>query len=307
MPPACSVHSAERCQTVQIRCGEASRTPRPGLGVGNLDAVAKLDARPGIVRQEEVAVEIDVVAQRRDAAAGGDRQARLDHAAEHDAEPERARSVHHPDRFPDPARLGELDVDAVRDLRAARHVVEPVAVLVHVDRERRALLQRAAALVAGTQRLLAVLDAELGQLRQRVERLLERPPLVHVDLQRHVGDAANGTHALDVEAVAAAELELQPAKAAGDLAPRGGPCRRDPRARSSTTWAAPRRQVRAGGSTGRPASFPARSWSAPSIAARAACSRSGSRAMISSSANGSSPRRSACSSTYARADSAVSP
>ena len=75
---------------------------------------------------------------------------------------------------------------------------------------RRALLQLRAARVAGGQRLLAVLDAELGELRQRLERLVEAPRLVHVDLQRQVArDAAHGAHALDVEPVAAAELELE--------------------------------------------------------------------------------------------------
>ena len=116
-----------------------------------------------------------------------DPEARLDHAAEHDAEPERAGGVRHPDRLADPARLRQLDVDPVRDLRAGGDVVEPVAVLVDVDRDRRALLQRPAALVAGAERLLAVLDAELGQLRQRLERLVERPPLVDVDLERQLG------------------------------------------------------------------------------------------------------------------------
>ena len=137
-------------------------------------------------------------------------EAGLDHAAEHDAEAERARSVRHPHRLADPARLRELDVDPVRDLGARGDVVEPVAVLVDVDRDRRALLQRPAALVARAQRLLAVGDAELRELRQRIERLLERPELVHVDLERQLGDAADGAHALDVEPVAAAELQLQP-------------------------------------------------------------------------------------------------
>ena len=84
--------------------------------------------------------------------------------------------------FADPARLGELDVDPVRALGAGRHVGGDVAVLVDVDRERRALLQRRPAGVAGRQRLLAVLDAELRELRQRLERLVERPLLVHVHL-----------------------------------------------------------------------------------------------------------------------------
>ena len=39
--------------------------------------------------------------------------------------------------------------------------------------------------VAGRKRLLAVLDAELRELGQRLERLVERPGLVDVDHQRH--------------------------------------------------------------------------------------------------------------------------
>ena len=61
-----------------------------------------------------------MVAERRDGAAGRDPEPGLDHAAEHHAEPERARGVRHPDRLADAARLRELDVDPVRDLRAAR-------------------------------------------------------------------------------------------------------------------------------------------------------------------------------------------
>ena len=91
--------------------------------------------------------------------------------------------------------------------RARGDVGERVAVLVDVDRERRALLQLQAAFVAGRQRLLAVRDAELRQRRKRLERLIEAPRLVDVDLQRKVaGDCANRPDSLDVEPVAAAEL-----------------------------------------------------------------------------------------------------
>ncbi len=155
----------------------------------DLHAVDELDARPRVLAQEQVPVEIDVVAERRDAAAGGDPEPRLEHAAEHHAHPQRPRRVRHADRLADAARLAELDVDAVRDLGAGPDVGERVTVLVHVDRDRRALLQRSPALVAGAEGLLAVLDADLRQLRERVERLVERPPLVDVDHQREVGDA----------------------------------------------------------------------------------------------------------------------
>src|SRR4051795_12096604 len=72
-------------------------------GRGNLDAVDELDARPRIVREQQVAVEVDVVAEARDLGAGADAEPGLDHAAEHDAEPERPRRVRHPHRLADPA------------------------------------------------------------------------------------------------------------------------------------------------------------------------------------------------------------
>ena len=57
----------------------------------NLHAVAELRPGRGIVGEQQVAVEVDVVAERRHGAARGDAQPRLDHAAEHHAEPERPR------------------------------------------------------------------------------------------------------------------------------------------------------------------------------------------------------------------------
>ena len=95
-----------------------------------------------------------------------------------------------------------------------RDVAERVAVLVDIDRERRALLQLRPGLVAGGERLLAVLDARLRERRQRLERLVERPVLVDVDLEGKVGHGPYGPYPLHVEAVAAAELELEPAKTA---------------------------------------------------------------------------------------------
>ena len=179
-----------------------------------LDAVDERHSRPRVVREQEVAVEVDVVEERRDLRARGDAQSRLDHAAEHAAEPERAGGVHHAHRLADPARFRELDVDPVRALGARGHVGEGVAVLVDVDRDRRAPLQLRPARVAGRQRLLAVLDPELGERRKSLERLVEGPGLVHVDLERQLaGDAAHRADALDVEPVPAAELELEAAEA----------------------------------------------------------------------------------------------
>src|SRR5918998_5260263 len=84
---------------------------------GDLHAVDEADALPRIVREQEVAVEVDVVAQAGDLTAGRDAEARLEHAAEHDAQAERPRSVRDPHRLADAAALGELDVHAVGALR----------------------------------------------------------------------------------------------------------------------------------------------------------------------------------------------
>src|SRR6185503_17223187 len=130
--------------------------PRP-VG-GELHAVDELDPRPRVVCEQQVAVEVDVIHEARDVRAGRDPEAGLDHAAEHHAEAESTRSVNHPYRLADPARLRELDVDAVRTLRARRDGREPVAILVDVDRDGRAPLQLRPTRIAGDERLLAVLQ-----------------------------------------------------------------------------------------------------------------------------------------------------
>ena len=122
-----------------------------------------------------------MVAEARDLRAGGDAEPGLDHAAEHHAEPERARRVRHPHRLADPARLRELDLDPVRALGAGRDVGERVAVLVDVDRDGERRFSSGPSGVAGRQRLLAVLERHL---REELERLVERPVLVDVDLER---------------------------------------------------------------------------------------------------------------------------
>jgi hypothetical protein len=70
--------------------------------------------------------------------------------------------VCHPHRLADSARLRELDVDPVGDLGAAGDISERVAVLVDVDGQRRAATKRLGPRVRRRQRLLDVLDAELG-------------------------------------------------------------------------------------------------------------------------------------------------
>src|ERR671936_434056 len=79
----------------------------------------------------------------------------------------------------DAVRLRELDVDPVRDLGAVADVGERMAVLVDVDGHGRGLLQGRSAGIAGRKWLLAVLDAEIRELRQRLDGLVECPVLVH--------------------------------------------------------------------------------------------------------------------------------
>src|SRR5438132_935639 len=81
-----------------------------------LDAVDERHARPRVVREQEVPVEVDVVEERCDLRRGGDAEPRLDHAAEHAAESERA-----------PAAAAELELEppeaAEGPFGAVRHVV----------------------------------------------------------------------------------------------------------------------------------------------------------------------------------------
>ena len=202
-----------------------SPAAKPDPFRGNLDAVHEHRPRSRVAGEEQVAVQVDVVAERRHRAPGGDAETGLDHATEHHAEPERARRVGHPDRLSDSAGLRELDVDAVRDLGARDDVGEGVTVLVDVDRRPRAAPQLRPARVTLPERLLDVLDAQGGELVACLERLVERPPLVDVDRERQIGDPADGADPLDVEPVPAAELQLEP--------PEARRCRLRPRAMSS--------------------------------------------------------------------------
>src|SRR5262245_9041516 len=93
-----------------------SADTEPRFGRRELNTVLERDARPGVVCDQEVAVEIDVVEEARDVRAGRDPEPGLDHASQHDAEPESARGVRDPNGLADPSRLGQLDVDAVRAL-----------------------------------------------------------------------------------------------------------------------------------------------------------------------------------------------
>src|SRR5437763_476712 len=197
------------CENASARIRYFFSDTESGFVCRYLDAVDELDAGPGVVRKQEVAVEIDVIAEARHLCGRRNPEPGLDHAAEHDAEDERARRTCHSHRLTDAARLRELDVDAVRTVGAARDIGKVMTVLVDVDRNRRKWLQAWTIRVSFAQRLLAVLNTELAELRQSVTGLFEAPALVHVDLQRDVRHVTNSAHALDIERVPAAQLELQ--------------------------------------------------------------------------------------------------
>ena len=186
-------------------------TPRPGTLREHDAPVLEAEALRRIVRDEQVPVEIDEVAERRELPGGGDAERALDHAAEHHDEPERPRGVHHAHGFADAARLGQLEVDAVGIAGHVGDVAQRVAALVDDQRDaaaERAQLTKAVAL-ACRERLLDQLHSELDQHGQEPARLLEAPALVGVDAQRQVADGADGVQPLEV--ALAAELDLEPA------------------------------------------------------------------------------------------------
>src|SRR6266542_6579776 len=103
---------------------------QPGRVWGKLDAVDELHTGPRVLGQEQVAVEVDVVEEARDLRAGGHRETGFVHAAEHQAEPERAAGVRDPHRLADAAGLREFQGQPVRPLRAGGDVGERVEILV---------------------------------------------------------------------------------------------------------------------------------------------------------------------------------
>ena len=176
-------------------------------------------------------------------------------------------------------------------------VGERVAVLVDVDRDRRAPLQLARR--RGRRRgsgCSQYSTPSCGELRERLERLVERPVLVDVDLQRQRPSTARTARTRSTSSPSrAAELQLQPLEAAADPLRRARHLVRvaepdRPRRRRAAPAAA-----RAAARRARPASLPAE------VVQRAVERRLAPRSRplrqpppISSSANGSSPSSSAC-------------
>ena len=119
---ACGRRGASRRRpTIVARCRSAGRRARSSVSVWNRSSAKRArryaqwppGARRGRVRRrarcarprsrgrgvgrldQQVAVEVDVVHERRELGRRRDAELRLDHAAEHDAQAERARRVHH--------------------------------------------------------------------------------------------------------------------------------------------------------------------------------------------------------------------
>ena len=150
-------------------------------------------------------------------APGGDAEPGLDHAAEHDAEPERARRVRHPHRLADPAGLRELDVDPVRALgaRARRRRARGS------PRRRRSGPASGASAPARPGRRPASGCSQYSSIVS-CGRSSSASSSDHASLTSHWSgrsvDRAHRADALDVEPVAAAELQLQALEpAAADL------------------------------------------------------------------------------------------
>ncbi len=213
--------------------------------------------RPRVVGEQQVAVEVDVVAEARDLRCRRRSRARTRPCSRASRSSPRARAacaIRTASRMP--PDLASLIVTPCA--RSAQAATSPsvMAVLVDVDRDGRAALQLGTVRVARRQRLLAVFERHLRAGSSSAS--VERPVLVDVDLKRQIGRGAHRLHALEVEPVAPAELQLQPPEAARSRPPRpGGPCRRGRRARPSTRSAARRAAARAACRPARRRAFPA--------------------------------------------------
>ena len=108
-------------------------------------------------------------------------------------------------RRPDPAALGELDVDAGDDADEPVEVLGEDAALVGHDRQRRALLEPAQLVeAAGRERLLDQLDARGARARAGAPTASSgRPAGVGIDPDRAVEDGADGLERREVVRAAA--------------------------------------------------------------------------------------------------------
>ena len=78
----------------------------------------------GVIADEDIAIEIEVISQRAELGGSRDQDRGLDHAAEHDPQSQGPGEMHHPQGRENPAALHQLDVDAVEAPGQSRDVRE---------------------------------------------------------------------------------------------------------------------------------------------------------------------------------------
>src|ERR1035437_1352066 len=201
-PARCTAGSPFDKLRVTVRGGDFTYAESRAVRQHDL-AVRVRDPGERIAGGEEGPVEIGPVDQRAQVGSGGGEDLRLDHAAEHDLEPQRARGVDHRQRAADPAAFRELDVEPVDAAVQGGEIARVLRVLVGDDRDRRTLANPAQLLGrAGRDRLLAELDLELRHLGEELDRLFGRPALVRVDTNRAVVDGTDRLDRLDLRALA---------------------------------------------------------------------------------------------------------
>src|SRR5271157_4928805 len=147
-----------------------------------------------VVRDQQVAVEIRVIDQRRKMRGGGDRHGTRDHAAEHRFHAEGLRDLDHTVGFQHAAALIELDVDAVEGIAQFGNVARALAGFVGDHGDVDAAAHPAGFLDhLGGHGLFDELDAHLFQPVDFADGLfLIGPAFVGIHAQRLLGDAAHG-------------------------------------------------------------------------------------------------------------------
>ena len=161
---------AERaCRPVRGRTSHATRrvSPRPGR-VGRIQRWSAPSSRPveRVVGEQQAAVEIDPVGQRRDGRRAGDPDRRLLHAAEERPEAELAGRSSIAFAGPIPPHLASLTLTpATTPTSASRSSVVTALSSATIGSDERSWSQREVPIGAGRERLLDELDAEVDRAR----------------------------------------------------------------------------------------------------------------------------------------------
>ena len=260
---ASSSRSADRPTGPQRGSGTASLTPSPGLSEGSWTPSASSTPGHGSWREQQVAVEVDVVAEARDLRAGRDRRGptRSCSRASRRARARRAAcAIRTASRIP-PDFASLMLTPCARSAHAG-DVGGRVAVLVDEDRDAASVAfssgPSGSPAGSGCSQYSTPSSSSCGQ---RLERLVERPALVHVD---HAAAASRDARAPRARARRRARRR-PPSFSFSRLnppatAPRSAwPCRPGRRARSSTRSAARPGAGRGAATPARPVSLPWRS------------------------------------------------